>query len=257
MSPPSKASSGEVGGSLVREKMKVFSGGSTLGSSLASFEKSSTAGKSPFSRGRSGPWAQAGEKEDPTKAEQSSADPKEALASMVTSNGDGGGSSSSGRPNNSWVRNGGGGGADTAGGSINGTGHTENGGTVSAPTPARHKDPKDLAMRRRAFVKQYSGASDLAEDSDYSLHDHAAAAAIAAAVGRPSNGHSRVNSATIMSWDKSSSLDGREDSARAGDLGGREGDVDDGKGQGLSKRVRPESLEQGMTRPSAVAGPSH
>ncbi|CAN0069663.1 unnamed protein product, partial [Hapterophycus canaliculatus] len=96
MSPPSKSSSGvEVEGSMVREKIKVFSGGSTLGSSITSFDKESrdegrAAVKSPFGRRQSDSWTQAVESEVTGKAEQTSSGPKEALASMVNSNGGGG-----------------------------------------------------------------------------------------------------------------------------------------------------------------------
>ncbi|CAM9098520.1 unnamed protein product [Scytosiphon promiscuus] len=297
MSPPSKSSSGEVEGSLVREKIKVFGGGSTLGSSITSFDRNSSkddtraAGKSPFSRHMSGSWSQAGDVDVTAKSVRPSADPKESLASGASSNGGGGGgeagsSSSSVKPKNSWSRNGVRG-PDTAGGSAtangfagkgdvgdhrNGNGFTAANG--SAPAPALPSDPTELAMRRRAFVKQYSGASDLAEDSDYSLHDNAAASAIAAVIGRPGTGHGRVGSATMTTWDKTS-LDGsgsmsysREEAMRAGELAAREDDVaEDGEGQGDPKRGRPESSDRGRSadrdifagnsRPSVVAGPSH
>lgn len=282
MSLPSKSCAGGVEGSLVREKIKVFSGGSTLGSSITSFDRGSrddvrAAGKSPFSRHMAGTWSQAGENDVASKSMRPSADPKEALALMVSSNGGDGNSSSSSRPKNSWVKNGVGG-PDTAGGSTTSNGHAGSGdgrhgdhrngftpANGSTPAFSLPSDPKELALRRRAFVKQYSGAT---EDSDYSLHENAATAAIAAAVGRSGMGHVRVASNTSTTWDKTS-LDGsgsmsygREGPLRAGDLVAQEDDVAGGsEGQGDPKRGRPESSERrrsadremfaGKTLPSA------
>ncbi len=179
MSPPSKSSTvGEVETSSVREKIKVFSrsGGSTRGSSSGSVDKMGRdangmlPGRSPYSRALSRGWSQAEEQEVKARAEQSSTRAREALATFgrSTSNGS--------RPDNSWVvkEDGGVRGPDTAGGS------SSEGGPLQLPY-----DPEQLAMKRKAFVKQYSqgGASDF-EDSDYSLHDNAAAVAVAAAFGK-------------------------------------------------------------------------
>lgn len=189
MSPPSNSSSGGGGGgeggetssTSVREKIKVFSGGSAAGSSIASAEK--TPGRSPFSRVLSRGWSQAGENDVNTRGEPSSAKAKDALATFGRS------TSGGSRPDNSWMKDGVRG-PDTAGGS------SADGKAAAAAAAVADatvvplsvpSDPEELAMKRKAFVKQYSqsGTNDLNGDSDYSLHDNAAAIAIASAVGKP------------------------------------------------------------------------
>ncbi|CAB1096585.1 unnamed protein product [Ectocarpus sp. CCAP 1310/34] len=181
MSPRSTSSAGgEVEGSSVREKIKVFSGRSESTGSVDKMGRGSPAlprGRSPYARGLARGWSQADEEEVKARAEQSSANAKEALALMGHSN------SSTGKPDNSWVKNEVRG-PDTAGGSTNEGGRAVGGDrnlspAITAPVPAVPSDLEQLAIKRRAFVKQYSqsGTSDYAEDSDYSVFDNTAAAA--------------------------------------------------------------------------------
>eukprot|EP00752_Nemacystus_decipiens_P001268 g1265.t1 len=180
---------GETSCSSVREKIKVFSGGNSLGSS-GSINAEKTPGRSPFSGAPSRGWSRADENEIKARAEQSSSNAKEALASFGRS------ISGGGRPDNSWVKEGVRG-PDTAGGSSH---DAKAAATTSLEPVARVGDAELLAMKRKAFVKQYSqsGASDVNDvsDSEYSLHDNAAAVAIAAIVGKQgttamSNGNDR------------------------------------------------------------------
>eukprot|EP00903_Cladosiphon_okamuranus_P007255 g7038.t1 len=187
VSPPSKSSlsGGDVIGEAetsVREKIKVFS-------SIGSAER--TPGRSPFGAPRARGWSQADDKEVRARAEQSSSKGKKALASFARS------SSGGGRPDNSWVKENVRG-PDTAGGS------SHYGKADAVPEPvALHSDPEELAVKRKAFVKQYSqsATSDANDDSDYSLHDNAAAVAIAAIIGKKqaavSNGQGHEDTAGV------------------------------------------------------------
>lgn len=222
MSPRSTSSAGgEVEGSSVREKIKVFSGRSESAGSADKTGRGSPAlprGRSPYARGLARGWSQADEEEVKARAEQSSANAKEALALMGRSN------SSIGKPDNSWVKNEVRG-PDTAGGSTNEGGRAVGGDrnlspAITAPVPAVPSDPEQLAIKRRAFVKQYSqsGRSDYAEDSDYSVFDNTTAAA----TGKSGTPHGRDKAATMAS--------GRRE---------QDGKVAEAEMKGTPKRGRP------------------
>lgn len=231
ISPPSKVSpSGDIENASVREKIKVFSGGS--GGSIDSGDKVSptsvgtglgtgSSRRSPFNRNLSRGWSQADDREVKTRAEQPSASAKEAFAHFGRSpHGVGSGS----RPDKSWVKSGVKG-PDTAGGSSSAGGSAasiQNGATTSAAAAAAAATaavatptPTQLSSeQRKAFVKQYSqsGASDYEGESDYSVHDNAAAAAVAATFSgpdTPANGRKRP-SPLSASNDPSSEVHGSD-----------------------------------------------
>lgn len=216
MSPSSKISpAGQMSSSSVREKIRVFSSMDSADKvSPASAGTPGTAGTGTgayrnlsVSRG----WSQADEREVKNRAEQSSASAKEALAHFGRSPRSGGGggggfgSGSGSRPDKSWVKSGVKG-PDTAGGSSSAGGSAssslQNGGpttsaaVAAAAAAAAVAKPAPMPLsneQRRAFVKQYS-QSDYEGESDYSIHDNAAAAAIAATFGGPdttANGNRR------------------------------------------------------------------
>lgn len=245
MSPRSTSSAGgEVEGSAVREKIKVFSGRSESAGSAGKMGRGSPAlprGRSPYARGLSRGWSQADELEVKARAEQSSANAKEALALMGRSN------SSVAKPDNSWVKNEVRG-PDTAGGSTNEGGRAVGGDrnlspAITAPVPAVPSDPEQLAIKRRAFVKQYSqsGTSDYADDSDYSVFD----STTAAAAGKSATPHGRDKAATMASGHRE-----------------QDGKVPEAEVKGTPKRGRPaedrgKSSERGRVAVKRRSSPGH
>ncbi|CAM9730451.1 unnamed protein product [Ectocarpus sp. 12 AP-2014] len=245
MSPRSTSSAGgEVEGSSVREKIKVFSGRSESTGSADKMGRGSPAlprGRSPYAQGLARGWSQADEEEVKARAEQSSANAKEALALMGRSN------SSIGKPDNSWVKNEVRG-PDTAGGSTDEGGRAVGGDrnlspAITAPVPAVPSDPEQLAMKRRAFVKQYSqsGTSDYAEDSDYSVFDNATAVT----AGKSGTPHGRDKAAAMASGQRE-----------------QDGKVAEAEMKGTPKRGRPaedrgRNSERGRAAVKRRSSPGH
>ncbi|CAM9219495.1 unnamed protein product [Ectocarpus fasciculatus] len=244
MSPRSTSSAGgEVESSAVREKIKVFSGRSESTGSADKMGRGSPSlprGRSPFARGLPRGWSQADEQEVKLRAEQSSANAKEALALMGRSN------SSVGKPDNSWVKNEVRG-PDTAGGSTKEGGLAVGGDrnpspVITVPVPAVPSNPEQLAIKRRAFVKQYSqsGTSDYAEDSDYSVPG-----TTAAATGRSGTPHGRDKAAGMVSGHRE-----------------QDGKVAEAEVKGTPKRGRPaedrgKSSERGRAAVKRRSSPGH
>lgn len=229
-SPPKISPAGRVASSSVREKIRVFSSmdsadkvsPASAGTAGTAGTGTGASGRSPYHRSLSVSrgWSQADDREVKNRAEQSSASAKEALAHFGRSPPNGGSGS---RPDKSWVKSGVKG-PDTAGGSSSAGGSAsslQNGPTTSAAVAtaaaaAAVAKPAPMPLsreQRRAFVKQYS-QSDYEGESDYSVHDNAAAAAVAATFSGPdttANGHRRpspVSAATRCSGEVPSSSNG-------------------------------------------------